>query len=214
MLLINVVLQLCKGAAEGSHSGAICTDATSDVMCFGQGQPLDTWRGLSFPLLPFSYLFILDAYIVQERGLVCYPHSQRSWKTGDTTSDWHPPESRASCICCSKDRKFSKQGILVETLLLLASCILLLQSLSTSQNRSRKTEAFGSCLGRTRLFNCVKHSCMPERTLGLAFTRNLFRTLLNGLTRNKICTWVSSPHVTLRRSLHWAGKLNFCWLER
>lgn len=72
MLLINVVLELCKGAAGVSQSGAICTDATSDVMCFGQGQLLDTW--CFFPPPPV-YLLILGASVVQE---MCYPHFQHS----------------------------------------------------------------------------------------------------------------------------------------
>lgn len=214
MLLINVVLQLCKGAVEGSQSGAICTDAASDVVCFGQGQPLDSWIGLSSPLLPFVCLSWLP--LLYRRGAWCVTLFFTTAETlRDTIGDWHPLESRASCISCSKDRKFSKQGISVETLLLLAPASFLCRAWAqASQNRSRKTEAFGSCLGRTRLFNCVEHSCMSERTLGLAFTRNLFRTILSGLTRNKICTWVSSPHVTLSRSLQLARKLNCCWLER
>lgn len=166
-----------------------------------------------FPFPPI-YLFILDASIVQERGwcVTLIFNTAEIWGTQLETGTHLNPEHPVSATpktANSPNREFQ---------LKLSFCwppasFLCRDWAQGSQNRPRKAEAFGSCLGRTRLFNCVKHSCMSERTLGLAFTRNLFRTILSGLTRNKICTWVSSPHVTPSRNLHWARKLNF-WLER
>lgn len=132
------------------------------MMCFGQEQPLATWMGLSSPsshspVWAWCVTFIFNIAETQR----------------ETISDWHPPESIASCISCSKDRKFSKHGISVETPILLPSCIPPLQSLSTSKVQNDRV--------LWQLFNCVKHSCMSERTLGLAFTRNLFRTIFSGI---------------------------------
>lgn len=166
--------------------------------------------GVSFPLLPFICLSWV--HLLYRRCVTLIFNTAE--KQRDTTSDWHPPEPRAFCLSSSKDREFSGNFSWNSYFCWPPASFLRRAWARASQNRSRKTEAFCSCLGRARLFDRVKHSCMSERTLGLAFTRNLFRTILSGLTRNKIHTWVSSPHVTLSRSLHRARKLDLCWLER
>lgn len=55
------------------------------------------WPGAATWCLNWSFLppppiclFILDAFIVQERGLVCYPHFQHSWNT-EGHNQWLAP---------------------------------------------------------------------------------------------------------------------------
>jgi len=81
MLLINVVVELHNRTEEDPQSRAIRTDATSDIMCFGQGQAIWYLTWSFFPSPPIC-LLILDVCIIWEWELewaMCYPHFAHSW---------------------------------------------------------------------------------------------------------------------------------------
>lgn len=125
------------------------------MMCFGQEQPLATWMGLSFPLL-----FILDAYIVQERA----------WCV---TLIFHTAETQSILY-----QLLQRQKILQTWNFSWNSPSVGLLHPSSAEPEHRQGPERQSLW---QLFNCVKHSCMSERTLGLTFTRNLFRTVFSGI---------------------------------
>lgn len=129
MLYSNYARELQKVPTVGQFAQML--QVTSCVLAKGSHLMLE---GVFLP--PSSHLSWMLIYCAGEGlGVISSFLTQR-----DTTRDWHPPESTASCISCSKDRKFSKWGISLETLLLLASCILPLQSLSTSKSEQVQKE--------------------------------------------------------------------------
>lgn len=221
--------QNCKD----SQSGAICTDAASDVKCFGRGLAIWYLNG-SFCPSPILSAYLRHMYCTgmgvngwprvtlilctAELGRAPAPpfppgstfshglfvalktclmgRGQQDWSRA-VAWDWWPHKSRASWFGLSKDVE-SYWNMKLQLKCYCCSCpacLLCRTWAQASQNRSRKTKGFGSCLERTRLLNCVKHSCYSESRPRLVFTRNLFKTSLSSLTRSKASTYISCPHV-------------------